>query len=173
MNRKYMAALLASLALLSVMPGCKPSEKNYKAAYETAKEKRDREAYDADLGIDYTNIRKDGDPVWRKMSETSDSVMWRRQWMKPMTDTDTVHKYNVTVAQFKMPTNVRAMTESLKGMGYNAYALQTNEPVYLVEAGGFPSFEEAAAFLLEFMKKRKDFSYIGLPGGAVIDESPR
>lgn len=148
-NSHKLIAVIFLTALLTV--GCKPTVDNYRAAYETALQK-ERQGVDDEI---YEKMRLEAEP--RVTVVGNDSVRTR---VEPLSvynsDGSTrpaVNKCNVAVGQYKMPVNAKAHCSRLTEEGYNAYMMKNSEAVIYVIAGGFPSLEEAAPFVSEYVVK--------------------
>lgn len=71
-NRIRVSSLLKTALLLALIPiaaGCKPTEKNYKAAYDAALKKREAAAVDADMMIPAGALQQIGGPQKRKIGD--------------------------------------------------------------------------------------------------------
>ncbi len=143
---KITAAALVILALASLW-GCKPSEKNYRIAYETAMAAR--EDTDSTETV-YTRIRrqmKTGTAV-----VGGDTIAVNTQFVAVTPDgggiKESLKRFCVAVGQFKQVFTAKNMRERLVDNGYpGAFVVQTREPYYFVIAGASPSLAEAAALL--------------------------
>lgn len=123
---------LAALAALSIA-GCKTSEANYRAAYETAIQ-RSRSA-DLDSTI-YANIRREARPSTVKVG--AESLPLTALYVSPTTIDDftpAIATYNIVVAGFKQLFNAKSMMQRLRAAGYaDAFVVETKEPLYYVVA---------------------------------------
>lgn len=145
---RYIAAAFVTIALASLW-GCKPSEKNYRAAYETAIAARDTDANDADETV-YTRIRrqmKTGTAV-----VGGDTLAVNTQFVAVTPDgggiNENLKRFCVVVGQFKQVFTAKNMRERLVDNGYpGAFVVQTREPYYFVLAGAYPTLPDAAALL--------------------------
>ncbi len=145
---KTIALAVIILSLASVT-GCKPSEKNYRAAYETTMAAREADATDYDNTV-YTRIRrqmKTGTAV-----VGGDTLAVNTQFVAVTPDggciNESIKRYCVVVGQFKQVFTAKNMRERLVDAGYpGAFVVQTREPYYFVVAGAMPSLSEAAALL--------------------------
>lgn len=104
------AASVAALALVALLPACKPSEKNYKAAYDLA-QKRDRENLDDEI---YAKLKTEGMP--KLITYGTDSVYLAPRepllilWQPGSANTavTTAPAYNLVVGDYRNPANARA-----------------------------------------------------------------
>lgn len=166
--KKTVPALAAFVALIVTLPACKPTEKNYKAAYDAAKGKREQSL--ADRGVtgplqsdDSYSIRVvDGDSVW----VGHDYVSLRNpDDSKP---SGVAGRYGVAVAAFKMPTNARAMTSDLKAAGHGAWTAVDGRGKVYVLADLYPDLQQAAAAARRFSADAPSFIYVGVPAPTVM-----
>lgn len=123
---------------------CKTTEANYRAAYETAKE-RSRSG-DLDSTV-YASIRKEARPSAVKVG--ADTLPLVTQNVKLTAEGASagapLRRYNLVVAQFKQIFNARSMKKRLADGGYpEALIVETKEPLYYVIA---ESYDNAAAAL--------------------------
>lgn len=163
-NRLWICGLL--LAGIVALSGCKPTEKNYKSAYDAAVAKRQAEANDPDLNLPAGGYQKIGDPVMKVINGKSYPCLGVR--IKPLSEGVEMQPYNVAVSAYKMPTNCESQVKDLIAMGYPAFGAKTGDDRYYVIVGSYPSLEEAAAGVDAYMKKNKNAVYVGLGDSPVI-----
>lgn len=170
-NKRFTQAIAlcaSALIMAGAFSACKPTEKNYKAAYDAALSKREKSCIDTDLGIDMTALEQDDVPKWERLGK--DSVLVFRQPLRVF-ENDSIQRQpcNVAVAAFKMTTNARSLCERLLGEGYGAYIMTNGLDDYYVIAAGFQDLESAAAFIRDYKKKNPEATYVGLPGNPVVE----
>lgn len=157
-----MAALL-----LIASAGCKPTESNYKAAYDAAQKKR--QAVDADMVLPAGGLQSIDGP--RKRVVDGDSLYVVKEHLKFTGGLEKVmHRWNVAVSAYKMPTNCAAQVSELYTKGYKAFSVENAEGRFYVVAGAFDTLEEAAVFAREYRATHKPSEFIGLPGEPMIIE---
>ena len=142
--------------------GCKPTEKNYRAAYDAALNKRAQAA---------ESVAADGlisDDAPRRIVIGGKDYSVIDENVKADSDDDTLGKVLVAVARFKMPTNARAGAEALREKGYGAVAARAMGEKWYIIAGSFPDVGEAASFIAGFRKDNPGFMFIGLDGEPLI-----
>lgn len=147
-KQRIIALTLGALCVAAAFTGCKTTEKNYREAYEMAKDKQTQTG-----GVDstiYANLRKQGKPA--VIAVGGDSLVYRTVTIGFPKDCgashETVKRYNIVVGQFKQIFNARAMRQRLLDGGYDgALVLQTREPLYYVVATSVATPEEALAAL--------------------------
>lgn len=169
MRRKiwFAAAVMAAVGFV----GCKPTEKNYKAAYDAALQKREAAvAADADLGIPEGGLQQLDGPQRRVVNGDTVYLLVERIRFFDGEEHE-MHKYNVAVSGYKMKTNCAAQVSDLFTKGYKAFGARNAEGTFYVIAGSFDTLDEAAAFDKAFVGKEKKHVYSGLPGAPLIIES--
>lgn len=166
---KKLSIVLLTLASMTIV-GCKPTEKNYKSAYDAAVNKRQAsETLDSELGIPRGKLQQVDGPATRVVN--GDTVYVTVQHLKFIDGVEhEMHRYNVAVCAYKMKTNCAALVSDLFSKGYQAFGVQNSEGMFYVIAGSFDSLEEAATFDKSFQTKEKKHVYSGLPSAPVIIE---
>lgn len=169
-KRVWGAVSLVMLLYIIGGSGCKPTEKNYKEAYEAAAAKRQADMEARGLGgmmlQDDLNISK------RPMGENGDSVWICHDLLSLEVEegiTLPEGRYGVVTSVFKMPANARAMSSDLREAGEVAAVGKSSSGKWYVITGIYPSLNEAAEGLREFDRHHKDFHYVGLPGAAIAN----
>lgn len=147
--------MIAAVAAI-VLTGCKPTEKNYRAAYDAAINKR--QSTEDSLAADGL-ISADGP---RSRMINGESYYFLTETIKVEDGDDSLKQNNVVVAQFKMPTNARSGANSLREKGYDAKVAKGLGDKWFIVAGSFETLDEAAKFIKEFKSKNNQYSYIGL-----------
>lgn len=157
---------MASVLVL-LLAGCKPTEKNYRSAYDAAKAKR--EAANAEAMIPATGLLSDDGPQMRIMEGDTLFIANDRLRRVPVNDSvPQLDTYNVAVGVYKMNTNARASAVRLEDKGYRAHAAQTTGDRWYTIAASFPTLGEAREFIRDFRADNPDYPYIGLPGAPVV-----
>lgn len=158
---------LLSSALLVIPMGCKPTEANYRNAYDTAVQKKQKEATDPD--IDLHGMKRDDVP--NRVRIGTDSAYVRHEALRVHTTgpQGPLHPYCVVVGKYRMPTNAEAEAGALRSQGYNAFLIANSRSELYVVAEAFPDLKEAVAFLKKFMTANPGRPYVGLPGEPVIE----
>lgn len=142
----YVVAL--TLAMLTMLAGCKTTEKNYREAYERATAKNDRDVTDFDKTV-YSRYRNqvrersettgDGREIPTKVvsvrvTEDGGGI---REWFK---------KYNVVVAEFKQIFNANSLRRRFADAGYpRAFLVENAEPYYYVVVASSSDLEDMVA----------------------------
>ncbi len=140
MKFKTLYYLLAAFCLV----GCKPTEQNYREAYE--KTMAGRAASEAEDSTIYTNIRREMRE--RQMVVGSDTVPVKSQHVS-ITEggggiNEYIRRYCVVAGQFKQRFNALSMRERMADGEYPAaFVVQTREPYYFVVAASYDSIAPA------------------------------
>ena len=151
--KKYLIILGASLL---VLPACKPTEKNYRSAYDIAIAKKAAEADDlAQEGLissDAPTMRViEGDTLYFKSApllfENSDAKRF---------------PYSLVVDEFKMPTNARSSAAVIREKGFDAEVAKSTGGRWFVIAGGTETLEEARQLTKRFRNAFPSYAYIGI-----------
>ncbi len=171
-KRLYMKKIILTGAVVSLMlcgTACKPTEKNYKAAYDVAQQKRKAEATDPDMVLPAGGLQRLDAP--RKQIIDGDSVYVITSRLKFTGGLENqMHKWNVAVASYRMPTNCAAQVSDLFSKGYKSFSAESPDGNFYVIAASFDTLKEAAAFAKEYNVGKKPEVYVGLPGAPLIIE---
>lgn len=152
-----MMAAVAAMALT----GCKPTEKNYRAAYDAALNKRQQ----TQAALDADGLISEDAPRLRVVQ--GDSIYLINDVLRP-NGVSKLKYMNVVVAKFKMPTNARAGAEALKAKGYDAFAARATGDNWYIVGGAFDTLDSAREFIRRFRKENPSYPYIGIDGHAAV-----
>ena len=143
MRRAFVKCALAlGAAGLMCLAACKPTEANYRAAYEKAVAGRSDEA---DSTI-YTKIRREFVPG--TLTYDGRTFPTGSQFVSATEGgggvSESIKRYCVVAGQFKQIFNAKSMRERMTDNGYpGAFVVQTREPYYFVVAGSSHDIEPA------------------------------
>lgn len=161
---KISTASLAAVLLVLVLTGCKPTEKNYRAAYDKARLKREaeqeaRREIEQDLNIVGTGVVQEVDGV--RLETIGDETVWvLHQRIK---SDPAVGPYALAVARMGMRANALALAEDYEGWR----AVKAGDS-YLVLAGEADTPDGILLLKHEFEKRHKDFRPLNLPGVTIV-----
>ena len=136
----------AAVAMICIMlaSGCKTTEANYKAAYETTVAHRNEKGAD-----DVPGMKAAGTPEPKDIEAAPGLTLpVITAWIGSTSEDGVAHRdsvklYNVVVARFRQIFNARQMAERLRASGYgNATVLRTND-AYFVSTATTSSPQEA------------------------------
>lgn len=154
--------IAAVTVVAAIAVSCKPTEANYKAAYDIAQEARRADEYTSVAGF-----VREGDPVWRKVG--NDSVLVKQQPLARLEgDSLQMRTLNVAIASYGMKANAVAHKNNLSSAGYDARVLLNGDDKYLVIAAQYDSIADLVLFIDGYMKRHKNDMYSGLPGRPVV-----
>lgn len=160
--------LIVGLALLA--GGCKPTEKNYQAAYDVAQKRKQAEKSDPDLNLPEKGLQRLDAPAQREVNGEKINVTHIFFKYIGKAEQPQIRAYNVAVAKYKMPTNVRAHAEDLAKQNYVSFPVEGSDGYFYVIAASLPTMEEAVSFMKEYMKKHTPEQLVGLDGSPLIIE---
>lgn len=176
MKRNLIIIAVGVLALTA----CKPTEKNYRSAYDIAVNKRqaEQQALDAE-GLVSEDAPKpryiDGDTLYFaneiiRMDE--DFAPYKDAKSKVAAEGTPVENplkaLNVAVGMFKMNTNARSGASDLRDKGFSAFPVRAQGGKWYIIAGSFDTLDSARVFIKDFTRRNPSFPYIGLNGRPVI-----
>lgn len=162
-----MRKILIGCALCALMlASCKPTEKNYRSAYDVAisKKQAEQESLAAD-GLISENAPKpryiDGDTLY-----FANEIISVDKDFAPFKESSPAELkgYNVAVGMFKMNTNARAGASALREKGFDAFPVKAVGGKWYIIGGAFENLDNARAFIKEFKTKNPQYPYIGLDG---------
>ncbi|MCM1152939.1 MAG: SPOR domain-containing protein [Muribaculum sp.] len=172
MMKRIKTVLLIAAASLYIIGvgGCKPTEKNYKAAYEAADAKRRADLEQRGLGN--MTLQNDLNISKRPVGEKGDSI-WICHDLLTL-EADEISglsegRYGVAVAMFRMPANANAMSEDLRSRGMKAAVGKSGNGKWFVLSNIFTTLNDAAAGIQAFERENPDFLYVGLPAPAIVN----
>ncbi len=154
-----------------ILTGCKPTEKNYKSAYDAAVAKNKAEQTDPDLNLPADGFHRLGEPVKKELDGVS--YFYKVARLTPLDKERELDSYGVAIAVYKMPTNCRAQVSNLREEGYEAAGGKSVDSEYYVFAGTYPTLEEAVKSAVDYQNRHKDTPYVGLPGAPVVIQCRR
>lgn len=168
-NTKLTIVVLCVAALLFGTAGCKPTEKNYQAAYEIAKKKRQELKNDPDL--DLSELKVIGEP--EELNINGSLVKTVREPLRYL-NSDKVEcgKYNVAVGAYRMQGNATAHKDRLVGSGENAVVAQNSKDIYYTIILSSPDRDEAIEKYNSLPRNSSNVIYPGLGSSPVLVFNP-
>ncbi|MGN0236853.1 MAG: hypothetical protein ACI4AK_02015 [Lepagella sp.] len=161
----FLRQVIPVVLLLTILVGCKPTEKNYKAAYDAALAKREQAAIEQMRPA--TGLLSDDGPQMRLIG--ADTVYVNRAVIRTEDNKRPQGSWAVVVGKFKMDTNARAAAQNLKSEGWeNAFMAKSTGAVYYSIIDTATSLDDANAIQKAFRSKHPDYPFIGLPGAPVL-----
>lgn len=148
----------------ALLCGCKPSEKNYRLAYETAQAKA-REGLDDD--VYEAMLRDELPPLIHIMGDSVRVQRVNLNWFYTPQSVDSGKSqeplpYNLAVALYKMPVNARAHANDLAQEGYASCVMRSGTDKYYVIAARSGSLDSIAHASSAYIATHEP-PYPGLP----------
>lgn len=152
---------MAALMLVS----CKPTEKNYRTAYDAALRKRAEVAEQQMRPA--TGLLSDDGPQLRVVD--GDSVFVLRERLRHLDGSRPGGHWAVAVGVFKIDTNAKASASDLAAAGWKS-AMPAKVPGgdFYALADTVASLDEARDRAARFKLDFPDYPYVGLPGAPVL-----
>lgn len=136
MTRKSFIISAAAVTLLLAGVACKPTEKNYRQAYEKAQQK----ARDGLTDEQYEQMMLESLPPYLRTETDSiryftENVMWQYSpaSVNEGKEVRAAH-YNLAIGKYGMLTNAKAHADRLAAEGWQAVVLRNGAPTYFVIA---------------------------------------
>ncbi len=168
--RLHLCFVVAAGALLcgGALTSCKPTEKNYRSAYDVARQKREREdarrqELQKDMGLD-EGVLQEVDGVRR--ASIGGAEVWATN--ASFSPADSLATYSVSVATFKMSSNAQAMAADLRAEGWRGSRAAIHDSHHYVIIGSDADSEAALTLMRSFEEKHKEWQYVGQPGIMLI-----
>lgn len=164
MKRHITSIVSAALVALTLI-GCKPTEKNYKAAYDAANAKREQAA--AEQMRPATGLLSDDGPQMKVVE--GDTIYVDRQRLRDLDGKTMTGKWAVAVGVFKMDTNAKASVEAMKQKGFSDAAVaKVGGQRFYVISDNVETLDSAIICSKVFRQAFPDYPYVGLPGAPVL-----
>lgn len=156
---------LVCLAVISILGGCKPSEKHYRSAYDQARHKREAEESarrELEAGVDVvgSGVIQEVDGA-RLEPFCGDTVWTLHRRLSP--DEGPASPYSLAVARLSMRTNAQAMADDHPGWR----AIGDGESFFVI-AGEASDCKTILDIKRQFERENPGFATINLPGATVI-----
>lgn len=163
------------LLLVMLLPACKPTEANYKSAYDAALQKRNQKDPDEDILF---GGHKQASPLGSVEQEVGGSVMQVLYAPCTLINPDSIassNHYRVAIARYRMEANALAHAERLSAEGEKGVAVaKLGDERFIVIAYSAPSLSEAGEWLAARIKSFPESKWIGMiPPEPMILISPR
>lgn len=168
MTSKRLAKLLAAVVLAAantlIFPSCKPTEKNYQAAYEKAYEASRRKKEEMTTGSGGQRLESLDGP--RREVVDGDTILVSSVIVEPFESTSPLAegKVGAAIARYSMPTNARRNAEDIKGAFPEAFVGTDGQGAFYVVLGRVPTVEDAADATRRFRISFPRWPYVGLDG---------
>ena len=145
--------------------GCKPTEKNYKAAYDAALSRRQEVAQEQMRPA--SGMLSDDGPQMRVVD--GDTVYVLRERLRMPAGTRVPGKWCVGVGVFRMDTNAKAAVAALGESGCpEAFVAKAAGGKFYSVAAYASSLDSARLAAKDFVARFPDYPFVGLPGAPVL-----
>lgn len=162
-SKKIIFISAAIVALMFV--GCKPTENNYRNAYDAAVAKREQAA--AEQMRPASGLLSDDGPMQRVVN--GDTVYVLNERVSMLDGGAAPDRWGVAVGIYKMDTNARASAEDIMAAGFgNAFVARGTEGRFFTIAATAHTLETAKEESERFRKQFPDYPYVGLPAAPVL-----
>lgn len=149
--------------LAAVITACKPTEKNYQAAYDAAGGRKAE-----------SNIAMGGE-IMESLDGPhieivdNDTILVGAGTVKAVGENvrESPDKIGIAVASYKMLTNASSHAADLVKAYPDAFVAFDGTERYYVVIGRVPNVKNAPEIIKEFKSRFPEYSYIGLPGAPV------
>lgn len=139
--------ITATLCVTAFLTSCKPTEKNYREAYQKAVADNDREVTDFENTI-YNRYRSQARDVAMKVGNDTVNTRMIRVKVTPEGGgiNEWLHKYSVVVGEFKQRFNANSLRSRYVDEGYpRAFLVENAEPYYYVLVGSSDNLKDMVA----------------------------
>lgn len=145
--------------------GCKPTESNYKSAYDAALAKREQAA--AEQMRPSSGLLSDDGPQMRVLS--GDTVFVVKERLRSADGTKISTPWAVAVGVFKMDTNAKAAAEALREQGFpDAFFAKAAGGKFYSLCAPAANLDSARIEAKRFVDKVGEYPFVGLPGAPVL-----
>lgn len=157
--------MICAAIVAHILIGCKPTEKNYQAAYDAAQAKRAEAA--SEQMRPATGLLSDDGPQRRVLD--GDTIYVLSERTRTLDGQKIPGKFSLVVGSYKMDTNAKASATDLTSSGYpGAFAAKGFNGKYFTIVTTSSSMDSIRMESKKFKKKFRDYPYVGLPGAPVI-----
>lgn len=152
--------LMAAAATLAT--GCKPTEKNYRQAYEVAKAKKDYVDPDTEILTGGHKLLEEESSNWKIIG--TDTLQVQHFHLKPADGVwPEEGPYRLAVAMFKMDTNSKSLLADISKKGTMKPVIATDgKERHFIIAGSATTADSLEKVLSTFHKENPGFRYIGM-----------
>lgn len=163
---KYQFKVLISAALVAlILVACKPTEANYKKAYDAALAKRQQVAEEQMRPA--SGLLSDDGPMRRVLD--GDTVYVLAERLRTLDGNKLPGSWALAVGAYKMDTNAKASAEDLKADGYvNAQPAIGPGKKYYTILHTASSLDSVKAEAVKFVENYPHYPFVGLPGAPVL-----
>ena len=152
--------------VLLLITGCKPTEKNYKNAYDVAMAKKQAAA--VSLDVDASELQAVEGIRRQQVGEGIVSILSEN--IKPMDNAKQGGEgpLAIVVGKFNMSTNARRQAQDLLPTEPDAIVCIDGKDHYFVSIARCATLEEARGLIEDFKSRHPDYPFVGLDGDPVV-----
>ncbi len=169
-QKKVKLGAVVIAVLLLIAGGCKTTVKNYKDAYDIAREKRQRDEarhreLQDEMGVEREKLENVEEMAINRIEvrnpSNPDDIVRLHAVKTIFHREDNVHGVAVSVAKFKMRANAESLAEDLRAEGFpGARSVRSGDEFYvLIGEGSVPA--DLSGEIFKFRKKLPEFPYVG------------
>lgn len=163
--KKSFSIIISAVVAALIFVSCKPTEKNYKAAYDAAKAKR--EAAAAEQMRPATGLLSDDGPQLRIVD--GDSIFVLRERLRLPDGSRLPGKWAVAIGLYKMDTNAKASADVIREKGFNMAGIaKASQGRFFTIVSTRESLDSVRNDAKQFRKAFPEYPFIGLPGAPVM-----
>lgn len=164
MNISFKTCISAAIVALMFI-SCKPTENNYRKAYDAAQAKREQAA--AEQMRPASGLLSDDGPSLKVID--GDSIYVLRERLRLPDGKKPAGEWGIAVALFKMSTNAVATAENLRAEGWDeAVNVNASRDRHYTIINSVATLDSARAIAKRFENTYPEYPYIGLPGAPVL-----
>ena len=144
---------------------CKPTEKNYREAYDAAVAKRQKAAEEQMRPA--TGLMSDEGPQMRVLN--GDTLFVTHEMLRHLDGTRIQGRWALAVGMYKMDTNAKASADDLAQANFpEATAVRSTGDRYYTVAAFAQTLDSIQKLSLKFKAAYPNYPYVGLPGAPVM-----
>lgn len=163
--KSYISLSISAAIAALIFVGCKPTENNYRKAYEAAQTKREQAA--AEQMRPATGLLSDDGPAMKVID--GDTIYVTRERIRLQNGDRPAGQWGVAVALFKMSTNADATANDLRAKGWgNAVSVKGPQDKHYTLVGNVETLDSAKVIVKDFQTANPQYPFIGLPGAPVV-----
>lgn len=157
--------MIAAAWVMILFAACKPTEANYKKAYDAAKAKR--EAAVREQMLPAQGMQSDDGPQLRVVDGDSIYVSW--EILRTASGKLAPAPWVMAVGVYKMSTNAEANAEALRGEGYGqAVAMKNPDGLWYAIADASWQLDSLRQKARAFRAAHPGYPYVGLPRSPIL-----
>ena len=168
MTMKKILLTVAGSVVLLMGTGCKPTERNYQAAYEKAAEAARLKNEEEQTGAFGNKLESLDGP--RREIVGADTLLIGSGLVKSFESTlpDDGKKIGIAISRYTQPTNARRQLQDLNRTSSDGLMASDGQGNYYVMIKRVDTLPDAAEAIRVFAAANPDYPYIGLNGNPLV-----